>query len=291
MNYGYGYVPIDHLAKGRGIKKVLEDYGAAGILPGACQYNCVVAANACGETWFLPNRDSSLYVCIEGDEEVLRGIVPPGSECWDYGAIYWGYRKYYDEVFEGYVDAGADERPDLVDEAYRDMARMLDGAIRDHAARCAELQRKVEELKPIIEEFLKVFGPVRISSFKVLRSFDGLDVRVIIDDLVRQGYLVKSQNTWHDSDSRYWFSDISIAGSRTDAWKRRRSLRKERILLALEERGPLTKAKTAEYASVSSSDIKPILDELIEEGVVAMEMIDERRRMYRLKQEEHQQAA
>lgn len=187
MGYQEAFRPIEHLAESEGIRRAIEDYRDNPHLPEYCDYACTARERATGK----------LYACVIGQRcrvTIVAGIFL--DDCVPYGA---NYADYYEDLDEDLVKAAAEERPDLVEKAYREVSDRFNQGVEGGIKRERALREEACELWPKVSSLLLACGPLPGRSIVAHPLFEGHCMWNVLVDLERQGLLVCDGSFPHDS--------------------------------------------------------------------------------------------
>ena len=117
------------------------------------------------------------------------------DDCIPYDA---DYADYYEDLDEGLVRAAAEERPDLVEKAYREVSARFDWGVEDGIRRERALREEACELWPSISGLLLACGPLPEKSIATHPLFEGHFMWNVLVDLERQDLIVCDGSFPHD---------------------------------------------------------------------------------------------
>lgn len=266
MGYQEAYEPIGHLAEAAGIKKAIEEYGGVKEDSGGCWYCCAVRPRTEEDGMEYLESAGPYYACIAGARHIVFKIASHAIPEWDVG-LDWNYPEHFEDLDESLVVAAALERPDLVEEAYKITVGRLEAIRRANRRWHEDLREEANSLKPVIEGFLKSYGPARMSEFEHCEALKGHSMFNVVVDLLNQDYLAYEGEF---KDALFWFADQSIAGTYEDALERVPKSLDGRIIRFLGAMGPADARMIARRMGASEQHVRSMLKRLLRDGGLAV---------------------
>lgn len=275
MGYQEVFRPINHLAESAGIKKAIEEYKDMPNIPEYCKYACTTR-----------RRDSgSLYAVVIGQR--CRVHIVSGYDIDDYVPYDEQYSDYYEDLDESLVEEAAEEHPELVEQAYKEVA----GRFESYLERCREQRRREEErnaqeekeateLWPAVAKTLEKYGYLPLDLFSHIQAFENHNMYCVMARLSDRGLVACSGRLFNEV-CRLTDEARESLGIGPYPSSHNKSEEEKRIVMLLSDFGALSTSMLSRGIGRSTSYTRARVYKLIDDGSVVVEGSGNSRR-YRL---------
>lgn len=265
MGYQEVFRPIDHLAESAGIKKAIEEYKDRPNIPEYCKYACTTRSKGTG----------ALYAVVIGQR--CRVHIVSSDDIDDHVPYDEPFSDYYEDLDESLVEEAAKEHPELVEQAYKEVA----GRFESYLERCREQRRREKERKaleekeatelwPTVAKTLEEYGFLPLDLLSRSPGFENHNMYCVMARLSDRGLVACSGGLFNEV---YSLTDearesLGIESSPPKISKREEE---ERIVKLLGDFGALGMGVLSRGLGRSASYTRARVYKLIDEGSVVAE--------------------